>query len=57
MIKGQPSGRSKAFSNLSFSGINCFMSIGLDRNARDGKSTKTQRFKTRDAVKTIDLFI
>jgi hypothetical protein len=32
------------------------MRIVLDRNARDWKSTKTQKFKNSDAVKTIDLF-
>jgi hypothetical protein len=32
------------------------MRIVLDRNARDVKRTKTQRFKNSDAVKTIDLF-
>jgi hypothetical protein len=25
----------------------------MERNARDGKSTKTQRFKTRDTVKPL----
>jgi hypothetical protein len=34
-----------------------FVSIVLDRNARDGKSTKTQGFKNSDAVKTIDLLV
>jgi hypothetical protein len=26
----------------------------MERNARDGKSTKTQRFKNSDTVKTIE---